>query len=386
MAHPDFKSGWQGFASPTREVAKQYLSERPNPLSVTLKKQNNMSPKAQTCLPFIVCLLLFAQCGGSKRDDATLRFFQRGNIEMKKGNTPEAIRLYTEAIEADRDYADAYNNRGVAYIKYGDAEKAAADFDRAIQLAPDYTDAYFNRAQAYEKAGQLDKSLKDLDRVAGLFKDSSKVFLSRALVKTQLNDYVNALPDFDRAIALDPRSAEAYVNRGVVRYGLRKYAEAENDFNKALQLQPNQDFALNNLAQLRIREKKYADALVLLDKAIALNPNQPYYRNNRGFVKMQLGQTEAGGAEVRQSLAADAKNGWAHRNLGVYWLLKQNPAEALASLQQASNLTANIELLHYYKGLAHSSLGDNAAACREWKLSASLGETESAPLLQANCR
>ena len=91
-----------------------------------------MSPKAQTRLPLILCLLLFAQCGGSKRDDTTLRFFQRGNIEMKKGNTPEAIRLYTEAIEADRDYADAYNNRGVAYIKYGDAEKAAADFDRAI--------------------------------------------------------------------------------------------------------------------------------------------------------------------------------------------------------------------------------------------------------------
>ena len=47
------------------------------------------------------------------------------------------------------DYAQPYNNRGVAYGNLGNYERALADYDRAIALDPDYGNAYRNRGVIY---------------------------------------------------------------------------------------------------------------------------------------------------------------------------------------------------------------------------------------------
>ena len=44
----------------------------------------------------------------------------------------------TKAIELKPDYADAYNNRGIARLDSGDLAGAIADYTKAIGLKPDY--------------------------------------------------------------------------------------------------------------------------------------------------------------------------------------------------------------------------------------------------------
>jgi tetratricopeptide (TPR) repeat protein len=107
-------------------------------------------------------LLFLAACNGSSRDDATLRFFLRGNLKLQEREFRQAIQLYNEAIQSDKTFADAYNNRGIAKYEIGDYNGAIADYNEAIRLAPTYTDAYYNRANAYEKLGQYPQSLTDL--------------------------------------------------------------------------------------------------------------------------------------------------------------------------------------------------------------------------------
>jgi tetratricopeptide (TPR) repeat protein len=346
---------------------------------------------------FFVGFILLAACS-SKRSDDTLRFFQRGNIEMKVGNRTEAIRLYSEAIATDPTFPEAYNNRGVAHLKSGEYDKSISDFDRALQLAPDYKEAIFNRAQAFEKTGKFAESLKDLIRIADDYKDSAQFYLLRGNAYAAQNSLRQAFDDYDQAIARynrDPRRnqdmrrqnlTEAYVNRGVMHFNLKDDYRAENDFRKALAMDSLQDFAYNNLAQIYIRKNRYDTALVLLDKAVSLNPNQPYYRNNRGFVKLQLGDLEAGVTEIRQSLALDNTNAWAYRNLGVYHLRKKNFTEALANLRKAGTLGSGIDLLRFYLGEAYLGLGDTAEACESWRMSKELGEKEAETRLKEYCK
>ena len=46
-----------------------------------------------------------------------------------KSEVDRAIGDYTKAINLKPNYANAYNNRGVAYYGKGDYEKAIADFN-----------------------------------------------------------------------------------------------------------------------------------------------------------------------------------------------------------------------------------------------------------------
>ncbi len=57
----------------------------------------------------------------------------------------EAMKDYDKAIELNPQYAEAYNNRGIAKAELGRNEEAMKDYDKAIELNPQYAEAYNNR-------------------------------------------------------------------------------------------------------------------------------------------------------------------------------------------------------------------------------------------------
>ena len=61
------------------------------------------------------------------------------------------LQIGLKAIELKPDYAEAYNNRGVAHGNKGNFDRAIEDFNIAMQLKPDYADAYNNRGEAYNR-------------------------------------------------------------------------------------------------------------------------------------------------------------------------------------------------------------------------------------------
>lgn len=81
------------------------------------------------------------------------------------------IELYTKAIDLKPDYANAYNNRGIAYYHKGDCDKAMADFNKAINLKPDDESGYNNRGELRYKMGDYKGSIEDCSRAIGLDPD-----------------------------------------------------------------------------------------------------------------------------------------------------------------------------------------------------------------------
>lgn len=61
-------------------------------------------------------------------------WYDRGVICMRTGNTREAIKCYTRALEIDSDFMQALFNRGLMYASAGEKEAAAADLRRAGEL------------------------------------------------------------------------------------------------------------------------------------------------------------------------------------------------------------------------------------------------------------
>ena len=73
-----------------------------------------------------------------------------------------AIEDYDEAVALNPDYAEAYNNRGVAYEKKGDLDLAIQDYDKAIALRPDLAETYCRRGVTWLVLKEWDKARSDL--------------------------------------------------------------------------------------------------------------------------------------------------------------------------------------------------------------------------------
>ena len=137
-----------------------------------------------------VLLAVVSSSGCGPRPDSYLK---SGRENHYHGDFEAAIADYTEAIRLDPNYAEAYNNRGLALQSQGDLDGAAADYTKAIRLKPDYADAYKNRG----------------------------------LVRAATGDYNGAIADCTEAIRLDPANCRALYNRPVALESLKRPADAE---------------------------------------------------------------------------------------------------------------------------------------------------------------
>jgi tetratricopeptide (TPR) repeat protein len=160
----------------------------------------------------------------NKADDrAAEDFLMKGTGKYLQQDYKGAIADYDQAIKLKPDYADAYNNRGVARRDLGDNKGAIADYDQAIKLKPDYAFAYSNRG----------------------------------IARRALGDNKGAIADYDQAIKLKPDYAFAYNNRGNARRALGDNKGAIADYQKAADLYKQQgktkdyEDALNQIKRLQ---------------------------------------------------------------------------------------------------------------------------------------
>ena len=81
------------------------------------------------------------------------------------GRLAEAIEDYDKAIALNPDYAEAHEDRGIAYARAGRADEALRDLDQALRLDPDYAAGYYNRALAFYTMKAYDKARADVEDV-----------------------------------------------------------------------------------------------------------------------------------------------------------------------------------------------------------------------------
>jgi tetratricopeptide (TPR) repeat protein len=137
---------------------------------------------------------------------------QAGDAALAAGNDDEAIRLFTQAINAPvktpRLYYD-YVSRGVAYLKKDMTAEAMQDFDEALKLKPEDQDARFRRAGLFVQQKQYEKAIDDY--TAFLDNDKDRMDPNRAMALrlrgfsyNTLQQDVKAGADYMEACMINP--------------------------------------------------------------------------------------------------------------------------------------------------------------------------------------
>lgn len=163
----------------------------------------------------------------AKADAANLKLQA---IELiNSGQHEEAIRVATQAIALDPQFADAYVRRGIAYGLRGENSRAIDDFTEAIRLDPESTLAYANRGISYNDIKNYDGAITDATEAIRLDPRFALAYLARGVAYGRKGEHYRAIADYTEAIRFNPTLTLAYDNRANIfeHLGMKEHAAAD---------------------------------------------------------------------------------------------------------------------------------------------------------------
>ena len=230
-------------------------------------------------------------------DDFYLKAYEKYDRKDYKG----AIGDLNEAIRLNRNYTQAYINRGNARNYLGDKQGAIADFNSVIKINPNYVDAYYNRGITRNELGDKQGAIADYSSAIKIDPNYVDAYYNRGIIRKELGDKQGAIVDYNSAIKINPNYVNAYYNRGIVRNDLGDKQGAIADFNSVIKINPNYVDAYNNRGLVRDDLGDKQGAIADYNSAIKINPNYVNAYYNRGRVRYELGDKQGAIADLQKA-------------------------------------------------------------------------------------
>jgi tetratricopeptide (TPR) repeat protein len=194
-------------------------------------------------------------------------------LELKGNNDLDgAIVAFTRALELEKDYPGAYNNRGFVKMSKGDLDGAVADFTEAIRVEPKAFEGHYNRGSAYLMQEKFALALADLDQSIEIQPHDALAHHNRGNALHGLNRPDEAIAEFTKAIELYPLP-EFYYSRAIDHTVKKEIDLALADYAKVIELKPDFARAYANRGTILMEREQDADALRDFDRAFQLDPS-----------------------------------------------------------------------------------------------------------------
>ena len=187
------------------------------------------------------------------RTPKTEELYQQALTAVKAKETPKAIKLFNQVLEAEPKDFVAWTELGTLYFRENSLDNAEACYFKAIELKRDYALALLNLGKLYMSKKQYDNAVLALSNAVVSSPDSADVhhFLGESYLQVKKGSL--AVVSLNEAIRLAPaEKAELHLRLGSLYDSAGIKGKASTEYKAFLLKRP--DFA--NKAQL---EKYIAD-------------------------------------------------------------------------------------------------------------------------------
>lgn len=229
--------------------------------------------------------------------------------------------------------------------------------------------AKFNRAIELQRAGQLAEAAEEYRVILKLKPDYAEVYANLGAVLARLGQYEESVKSYETALKFAPQFTPIWMNLGIAHYRAGQFARAVPALEKFLAAQPDHAQAHQLLGICLVEIGKEAEALPHLEPAVNTGSNDVMVLFSLGNAYVRLHHTQL--EIVLQKLSAQPQGiALAHLLRGQAHLEMFSFEAAVAELEAAAKLNAELPRLQYSLGLGYLKLGryDAAVTCFDREL------------------
>jgi len=168
--------------------------------------------------------------------------FALGLQHLDEQRYDDAVRIFTQLVEADPRDEESLAHRALAYLNLDRLPEAQVDCDAALAIDPYDVDALCARAEIHMIEGRPQEALADLNTALAESPFDMDARYLRGRTHLELGRPRRAISDLNRAIMADPHFADALYERGRAYEMIGRQAEAERDLRRARLLEPDADW------------------------------------------------------------------------------------------------------------------------------------------------
>jgi len=203
--------------------------------------------------------------------DEVLNLFKSGKLNKAKTKIENYIKKFPKSFVL-------FNILGAVCAGQDELEVAIDHHKKSVEINPDYAEGYNNLGIAFQKLGLFEEAVKNYKKTLKLKPDFSLAYNNLGVVLKSLNKLDEALLTSKKAIELDPKFADAHNNIGAILQDLGNYEEAYKFYKKAIKLKSNYSEAYYNLGILLKKLGKIEECIENFQKAVIVNQ-----KNNRAY-------------------------------------------------------------------------------------------------------
>src|SRR5438874_5997225 len=308
--------------------------------------------------------LLNAQTEAPAGDARVQKLYGEAKAAEGRGDLAGAAANYESLLQIAPRLAPAYNNLGSLYLRQREYKKAAAVLEKGLKIDPKMSSASALLGMAlYEMADYTgaERSLESALR-ANPKDNNAELFLANDLIK--LGEFQRAADHLRQLSQRQPESQEVLYLLGKVHMKL-----SEEALSKLTALDPNSVWVHEISGEVMESMKNYDGALLEYKKAVELAPRQSGTHYLLANAYWSLRMWDPATQEFRAELANDPANCAAEWKIGNVMLeQRQDPAEALSSVDHALAKCPHLAEARVDRGRALMRLDRNEEAIRELQI------------------
>lgn len=245
--------------------------------------------------------------------------------------------------------------------RYTEARNLLSD---ALKKDPQNPDLLTAQGMTLTRMRLLDDAVKVLRQVTTLRPRSADAQINLGVALADLSNQVEALKHFESAIQLNSQIAMAHYYRGRALHELKRSAEAEASLLTALRLQPSLASAKLTLASTLNQSGKYQEALNYARQYLQTDAKNPFAHFEMGQSLAGIRKTDEAIAEYRLALQLEPNDSQSAYALLQLLIQKKSP-EAPALAARVRELKRNELAVTQARVL--SNFGLDAANEKDWQ-------------------
>lgn len=215
---------------------------------------------------------------------------------------------YDSDVESDRNFTDAFYERGYFKLNIDDLDGALSDLDRAIDINQKYAKAYYYKGLVLARKNELEKAIENFEMSRKLnYKEYNSMYNIGFAYFKQKN-YKTARNTFKSMLTKYPsgeKNAETYKLTGTIDMIQGNYASAIKNYNKSLEINLNNADSYFNRAIAYGSIKEHQKAIEDLNKCLSLGMKTSDVYYSRGVQYINLNEFEKGCKDIKKAASQD---------------------------------------------------------------------------------